>query len=423
MAASLETDIPSGYAEGDQYFATRYRQGGRRVYSIDLSPAQITTTIDPPQPGVLSRTNREISEKHADEFSEYIIRNPKRVIPPLLLHVPIGTMEFQQERVLGETAFGLLTIPRLAREDVQILDGQHRILGMHKAMAKLSDEIRQRRSLRSQTHTETDEGVRIALEQSLSSEITELEQKRRVLGEERVTLQIVEIDNETEIRQMFADIADNAKGITQAIRARFDQTRLVNRVMTDLMEEHPLLAGRVDEQHDRLSGSNPNLVGAQHVSDAVRTILVGISGRVSVRRESEVHEREVKKDVLLFLDSLVDGFSDYKAIVEGTVTPPELRSRSLLGSHVMFRVLAGVFHDVTMDGDTRPEREKVAEVVELFRSLQPWMALPASWAPGSPWRNSEAVPEGARSSQSRKQSFRELVTLITAWPGGEVPTS
>lgn len=410
-----ESRQPSGYASGDEYYATKYRQGGRTVFSIDLSPAQITTTIKRPDPNRPTRTNREINAAHANSFAQYLRNTPKRVIPPLLLRAPVGTLEFEMREHIGETAFGILTIPRLMREDVEILDGQHRILGMHVEMENLSSEVREKRSQRAQTHTHVDPEVRASVERDLDAAIADLEAKRQVLGSERVTVQIVAIDDEDETRQMFADIATNAKGITLAVRSRFDQTRLVNRVMQQVVENHPLLANRVDGQKDRLLGDNPHLVGAQHVADVVRTILVGIGGRVSVRREDEVNEREVAKDTKLFLDALVQGFEDYESIVDGTVAPPALRSRSLLGSPVMFRVLAGVFHDMTVNNGSRPNEELVPSVVQRFNDIQSWMELPVSWADGSPWKDSEALPEGASSARSRTQNFKEMVNLISAW--------
>ena len=412
---STTEPIPSGYASGDQYFATRYRQGERTVFSIDLSPAQITATIKRPDPTRPTRTNRAISSMHATDFARYLRTTPKRVIPPVLLRAPLGTLEFETKERIGETAFGILTIPRLAREDVEILDGQHRILGMHIEMESLSSEIREKRSERAQTHTHVDAGVRVARERALDADIANLEEKRRILGSECVTVQIIAIDDEDETRQMFADIATNAKGITQAVRSRFDQTRIPNRVMQRVIGSHPLLTDRVDGQKDRLVGDNPNLVSAQHVADAIRTILVGVGGRVSVRKEAELNEEEVAKDTEFFLDSLIRGFDDYASIVHGTIVPSDLRARSLLGSPVMFRVLAGVFHSVAMSKGPRPDTDQIDLVIRLFRDIQPWMQLPASWATGSPWKGSEALPEGARSAMSRTQSYKEMVRRILDW--------
>ncbi len=40
----------TGYNPNETFYATRYRQGGRTVYSIDLSLTQIAALIPAPNP-------------------------------------------------------------------------------------------------------------------------------------------------------------------------------------------------------------------------------------------------------------------------------------------------------------------------------------------------------------------------------------
>ena len=77
---------------------------------------------------------------------------------------------------------------------------------------------------------------------------------------------------------MFFDIADNALGITSSVRARFDSRKVVNRGLEEVMK-HALLKDRVDPEQDRMGRNNPNLMGAKHVAEIVRTLAVGIEGR------------------------------------------------------------------------------------------------------------------------------------------------
>lgn len=405
-----EEATPSGYADGDEYFATKYTQGGRIVYSIELSPAQIASTVEKPDPSTPTRTNRQIKESHANGFKSYLRTYEKRVIPPLLLRAPRNLLKFEATQTIPGTAFGKLTIPRLSRHDIEILDGQHRILGIHWEMEALSSEIKEKRSLRYSMGPDDNPDVAALLD----AEIDELEGKREALGTERVTVQIVVTDDEGEVRQMFADIAINALGISQSVKSRFDQTRVVNRAMSDLVERSGLLKGRTDPDRDRMLGDNPHLVGAQHVADAIRTVLVGIGGRVSNRREDELDDAEVVADALLYVESLSAAFPEYRAVQDGSKTPAALRKESLLGSPVMFRALAGVFHRVTVTGDNRPDSSLVPEVVKLFKSVGPYMPLPISWKEGSPWTGSAALPEGEMSARSRRQDLTEIVDLICA---------
>lgn len=45
-----DAPVLSGYDTEDRYFATRYKQGGRTVYNIDLSMANVAATLPTPDP-------------------------------------------------------------------------------------------------------------------------------------------------------------------------------------------------------------------------------------------------------------------------------------------------------------------------------------------------------------------------------------
>src|SRR5258708_35316328 len=66
------TEIPSGYANEDTYYATRYEQGGRKVYDIDLSLLNIAATLPRPDPTRPTPGNRRVKEAHARGFARYV---------------------------------------------------------------------------------------------------------------------------------------------------------------------------------------------------------------------------------------------------------------------------------------------------------------------------------------------------------------
>lgn len=130
----------SGYSEADQYLATRFRQGGREVYCIDLSVPQLVATLPKPNPDQTLDANRRINLPHAKSFSDYVRENANWIIPPLLLRAPEGAFTFEPRKGIGGTEWGVLTLPRLARHKLKIVDGQHRILGFHLAFEDLNEE-------------------------------------------------------------------------------------------------------------------------------------------------------------------------------------------------------------------------------------------------------------------------------------------
>ena len=406
-----DTDIPerlSGYETEDEYYATRYTQGGRQVYTLDLSIPQLVATLPRPDPNLKLEGNRRITEKHADDFSSYVLGSVKGVVPPLLLRCSGDVLEFRPRDRRGGTEWGIVRVPKLARNDLKIIDGQHRVLGFHKAIEKLNADL-------SAARDQLGAARRIAEEAGINhaeDKVRELKAQRKRLAQERVSLLIVIVDDPKEYRQVFVDIADNAKGITRTTRALFDTSKIVHRCLDDVMQ-HPLLRERVDLDRDRVVGDNPNVMGAKHVADVIRTLQVGIAGRISRRQEDEFREADLINRAKVFLDVLVDAFPDFAAIAEGSLPMGELRKRSLLGSVVMHRVLAGCYHELTGEAADSSRMNRL-QVQRFFEKLAPFMAAPVQ--SDSPWcRLVEDFPEGAMAPLSRAQSLKSLTNTLVVW--------
>jgi hypothetical protein len=54
--------------------------------------------------------------------------------------------DFEAKETISGTQFGVLSVPRLARTDLRILDGQHRILGVQLAIDGIAKELEKERS-------------------------------------------------------------------------------------------------------------------------------------------------------------------------------------------------------------------------------------------------------------------------------------
>jgi hypothetical protein len=392
----------TGYDTEDRYYATGYQQGGRLVYAIDLPLDVVAATLPKPDPNKPTPGNRRVKEAHARGFGNYVRTNEDWVAPALLLRAPDGVVSFK--KTIGEVAgsqFGELSIPRLARTDLRILDGQHRILGICLAIDDIASEIERSRG-----------NIAIAkrngnaeLEQHHRLELKKLEAQRERLHNECISVQIQIEDDPQAFMQMFVDIADNALGITGAIRSRFDSRKVVNRALDDVLK-HALLRDRVDLEQDRIGGSSAYLMGAKHVADLIRTAVVGIAGRVSRRQEAELEDGAVVQTTNDFLDVLMYAFPQFEAVVEGNMSPEVLRKTSLLGSTSFLRALAGVYHELSkgMTDD---------EISDFFRQLSPHVSAPIT--EGSPWLNTGVFAVGASAPSARRQDLENLTASIIAW--------
>lgn len=396
----------TGYDTDDRFYASRYRQGGRQVYAVDLSLSQIAALLPAPDPENPTEGNRRIRPSHASAFGAYVREHPDWVSPALVLRGP-DIFKFEVTESIAGTEFGVLSFPRLARTDLRILDGQHRILGIHLAIQNIADELDKQRSLVAGAKRN---GQEPAVIDQLQEKIAQLEEQRERLSKERISLQVFVEDDSVAYKQMFFDIADNALGITSSVRARFDNRKIVNRCVEDVVR-HTLLTGRVDLEQDRLGRTNPNLVGAKHVAEIIRTIAVGIGGRIGKRLEDELREDALVEATNEFLDVMVEAFPVLERVAEGELEPEELRKTSLLGSTTMLRVLAGVYHDLTTDDGWQPE-----DVMEFFSQLNPHMAAPL--ADESPWVTQIAediFAPGATAPTARRQDLKRLSETLRAW--------
>lgn len=420
MAASV--DHLTGYDTHDRYYASLYTQGARQVYSLDLSLAAIASVLPKPDPDHPTPGNRKVDPKHAADFGSYVREKKAWVSPAMILRAP-DIFEFEKRETIGGSEFGILSVPRVARTDLRILDGQHRILGIHLALEDIARELEKaRQELNNARHTDPDsidrwEGV-----------VKNLLLQRDRFGRERVSVQIVLEDDEKGFKQMFVDIAENAKGITKTIQVRFDTRRVVNRALLKVIQ-HPLLDGRVEDQLDRVK-TDEQLLAAKHVVEIIRAVAVGLSGRISRRKEEELDEGEMVDMTYGFLTTMSRAFPEFQEIADGKLAPGDLRRDgphgSLLGSATMLRVLAGVYHELSRPtpqrGQTLPNPMNDQEIVDFFSQLRPVMSVPVT---SGLWLATEVFDTGARAPRARGGDIRRLSEHIIGWArhGLPVPTA
>lgn len=406
---------PVSYSTDKHLYATRYKQGGRTVFTVAMTPAQIAATVKRPDPLVVNPGNRLIRLKHAQEFANYFIQNDNWVVPGIILRAP-NIFEFDMDIEVPDAQFGVMRYAERNQGDIHILDGQHRILGFHIALEVIDDLLDKARSQKATARRQErdadtpNDAPAGPLEREAIAEINRLEKIRDRLYEERVSVEIQVTDDLTAYRQMFYDIAENALGITASVKARFDTRKVVNRALPFVLE-HPLLVGRVELENDRLPRSSPHFMTAKHVVEVMRVANLGFDGRFGRRSEREMKERSVAKASSDFFDLLIASFPAMKAMELGQLLPERLRQTSLLGSPLFIRILSGVaFELLTKHGW---DKEQVGD---FFAKLAPHVGAPAH--ANSIWQ--KYGPEGAYkmdaiSPVGRRQDSRALVDTLVEW--------
>ena len=309
---TADGQIFTGYLKEDKFIATKKYMGGRPVYHLDMCIAQLTTGVDAPPVGVAQDDNRIVSEARGKLFRDYVNERREWASPSLLLWCPLDILVFEPLSEINEkvndpsVVLGTLAIPRNSRHSIRILDGQHRVLGFHLWMEQLNREL-----LSAKTHLAN------AKRLGESTLILNAEKKVEAAQEnldrsvnESIGLDILICATAQEARQIFADIANNAKGMVKALSIGFDQSKIVNRVTTELASEnpHPLLADRVEFNKDRIAGASEFFISAKTLADVVRAVMVGTSGRVSRVMEQPKNDGEFEARAREFFDALQYSF-------------------------------------------------------------------------------------------------------------------
>jgi hypothetical protein len=399
--------------DSSTYLAIRTFQGGRAVYATRVPLLDLPTILPVPDPGEVDKDNRKVDRLHAKQFGEYLDSKHDWVAPALLARDSGGCLF---EKVDEHGAVGYLTVPWAIGgvSSLRTIDGQHRVLGVSIEKQRITNAI-------NEVDREMARKVSPEKAAKLQAEREKLIGQMDRLKAEYVGLDIYVEPDPIKAQQMFVDVADNAKGISGAVRARFDNYKVANRTLSDVID-HPLLKGRVDAEQDRMTMKNPNLLGAKHVADITRAVIAGAGGRISKKAEQALTDGEVIEKVKDFLDVMSNAFTDLAAITEDDLEAErkadeltlaqQLRRTSLLGSVGMLRVLGGVFHQLR-SGDNPAELD---DITEFFKRLDPHMTAPVSET--SIWRTSDAGDDfepNAAAPIMRTQNIVHLVSVITGW--------
>lgn len=417
----LKGKVLTGYHREDTFIATRKYMGGRPVFHLDMCIAQLTAGVEAPPVGVAQEDNRIVKESRGRLFRDYVNSNKEWASPSLLLWCPIGILDFDALPQINElvndpsVVLGVLSVPRNSRQSIKILDGQHRILGFHQWMDQLNKELQTSKL----SLSEAAKAGQPKVVEAAKERVARAEENMERSIKESIGIDILICSSAKEARQIFADIANNAQGMVKALAIGFDQSKLVNRVTSNIASDvpHPLLDGKVDFNKDRIAGDSDMLISAKTLADSIRALTVGITGRISRVQELEWPDEDVIQRTRKFLDCLYKAFED-----DLKKSPQEFRKTSLLSSGTMFRVLSGVWFELTSStnaqGKSIKPRMSVEDATNFFKKLAPYMSIPIKT--GNKWLTTGVFPSPANGAVvtapgSRNQELKKLTLEITNW--------
>ena len=419
----------SGYAETKQYAAQQTTRAGKTVYTITMPLSVVPVHLPVPDPAKPYEFNRQVDKGRAQKFADYWESHPNSwAVPPLLLDAS-NSYQFDPTFPIGEgLTLGVLNLPDHSRDQLRILDGQHRILGWSLVRKSLIE--------RENKYTETlqkmkqNGATKIEL-QVIQEKLDAVKASIKRLGSEQVTIEIITGVTLDDHKTYFVTIADNAKGINKAERVRLDENSKVSKVAKALAQTHPLLSDNVDPRSASVRKASKDFVSLANVADIVRHACVGITGKMSLGREVWMPESKMLEISNHFFDALEKNVSAYSKLEGKTLEPKNLRSNYLWGSPTIIRTLAGAYFDLAVKLEDSSETLQWIEsghrkFVQLLGNLDSdVMAIKAVSASGerltSKWIKTGLIPSGSIAPGSRAQDLKALSALFTAWArSGEV---
>lgn len=411
--------ILGGYSPDKELAAQQLTRGGKTVYIVSL-PIQLVPILLPvPDPLHPWEGNRAVRKRHAEEFGLYWLHHADSwTVPPLLVDTP-NLLEFRENfEIKDGPRLGTVTLPQYSNQILNILDGQHRVLGWSLVGNKLMADMRAVQEQRAQlARTGTD-----LEKQEIAKRLETINFGLNRLKSEQVTVEIITGVTKTEHQTFFVTIADNALGINQSERTRLDETNMTSRVAKQILDTVPLLKGRVETRKGSVSKKSKDLMSIANLRDIVSHVCLGIKGRMTAAREKDFVDSNAQEMVEHFFRAMIESVPMIKDVEEMKFLPSSLRDESLLGSVTIWRCLAGSYHDLAVkvvdnrlfEWDKSGHDKFVKMMSELHKRMK--ISQKNGQKSISPsWYETGCFKPQEISAGSRSQDLRNLSGLFTEW--------
>ena len=315
----------SGYNLTNEFWATRFNQLDLQQISVFLTLDQMTSgVLARPDPSIRLDHNRAIKRLHAEKFADYLLRGAQDtsgkwpvIVPAMSLFTSPAAAEFEvnPEFAVGssEIEFGVLSIEKTS--PLQIWDGQHRTLGAYIAVERQNNSITDLLNLLNRA---TSEGNEIGVS-NLEEKIRAAKRVRKRLGSIVIPSSIALETDKKRIGELFADVADNAKGINATALARLDQRSVFNRVATAIYDggDWTLLVDHIDDDNAYTSMYNDYWTTYRDVADVAKISWLGYGARWTPKQEDErlaSEESEILDNVREFYEILIKSFPELEKV-------------------------------------------------------------------------------------------------------------
>jgi hypothetical protein len=423
---------------------------GRKTFVAMMKISSLKDLMPEVKVGESIDTNREVNEKRVAELAEYYLRSGDRVvIPPILADTHLD-FEFQKGGELtvdtndsNKIEVGILQIPLAIDDAMIILDGQHRVAGLVKAYRETVAGLKNLEDERDRLMDQESDPLQRERLRSVNTEIATLQALEARFNRDTVTVEIRTNTPRDLHKEWFVTIADNAKGINKSERARLDTINMSSLVAKKVCDKHILLSGtlgdsgqpRVDFRNNMAKRSSDTIYSLDNIRNVVKNIAFSAEKKETARLERAMVDRsdDIVAECLKFFDALVSNVQEYEQLSKITsgYTGATFRKESLYGSPTMLRALAGAYHSLVLQDESKAKAKNSFELkhnpegykqfTELLKNLSQYMDLKIYDTKADEidihpkWRATTLFRESGLAPQSGFQDLSKLVELLTQW--------
>jgi DGQHR domain-containing protein len=284
--------------------ALRGQQGERTIYLVMPSMVEVNNVIPPDMEPATERAQRALDPNHARAISEYIENNPQTYVLGALTYALDREGKF--EPVAEGAKIGMLSIPLDAK--LRCIDGQHRRHGIKPALELVEELARD------------DQPIVVYVEPDIVAR-----------------------------KQMFSDMNWTVRRVSTSVNVGFNSRDIFARAVNQLVDRHPLLAGRIEKDRSSVGQKSEKLYTLGVLYDVIKRLAMRPEKRVSAKLAESFDERKLIRDGQAFLSLLLEHRPELRKAIERPDLTEDLRVKSIIFSGATLKMMASVVYFATND--------------------------------------------------------------------------
>ena len=327
--------------------ALPFTQNGRHGWATNLPVRELLELVpprDPSQWALYTEANRPLIERHVRSISDYLERTANWAPPTITLACSTGLIDHDSECI------------RLAAEQFNVLDGQHRLEALNQTLRRLTCE-------------REDEP------QEADTEASGPNPAETLLSQE-IPITVMEVSSVEDQRQLFAWFA-RSRAVDASTRTYMDQSDPYNNAARSAMQVSNHLKRLTTYEIARIRTGTNYLTTLTQLKELGEVIITGIQrgpNRIDRQKMEDQGQQALVADRLMtFFDAFLPGWGEKYAILYRADFPatsiPILRNDSLAYDHQILRLLANAWARWTIDQGHQPgDMASVIAALDLKKS-------------------------------------------------------